>query len=191
MPCSRLAVAELPPPAIGLVGAAGVLTALVPGSMMLMAAATTTLARDVYPLLHRRSGDRHVALAAKIFVPVVAAVALAFAIRGGETIVALLLMGYALVTQLFPALVASLAPRSVLTAPGAFAGIVVGVAIVALTTLSGVTLAALAPRLPGAILDLNIGVVALGGNVATAFVVSAVSRLLARHRRLGTGPISA
>ncbi len=186
----KLAVEELPPVAVGLVGAAGVLTALVPGSMMLMAA-STTLARDVYPLLHRGFGDRQIAYVAKLFVPLVAAVALAFAIRGGDTIVALLLMGYALVTQLFPALIASLAARSILTAPGAITGIVVGVAIVALTALTGTTLTSVAPRLPGVILDLNTGVVALAGNVVAALAVSAVSRLLSRRRRSGTQAVSA
>ena len=44
--------------------------------------------------------------------PVVALVAVLFTLRGGETIVALLLMGYSFVTQLFPALVLSLARRN-------------------------------------------------------------------------------
>lgn len=47
----------------------------------------------------------------------------------------LLLMGYALVTQLFPALLASLAPRRIVTEQGAAAGIVVGVTTVAVVTL--------------------------------------------------------
>ena len=167
----KVALAELPPVVIGLIGAAGVLTALVPGSMMLMAA-STTLARDVYPLARAGASEREIAVAAKAFVPVVAGVALTFALTGGDTIVALLLMGYALVTQLFPALMASLARRRVFTASGAFAGICAGVAIVIATTLTRTSLATIAPGLPGWILDLNIGVVALGANVLTAFAVS-------------------
>ncbi len=172
----KVALTELPPVVIGLIGAAGVLTALVPGAMMLMAA-STTLARDVYPLARGGASDGEVAIAAKIFVPVVAGVALYFALTGGDTIVALLLMGYALVTQLFPALMVSLAPRRVFTASGAFVGIGVGVAIVMVTTITKTNLATIAPGLPGWVLDLNIGVVALGANVLTAFVVSLATGL--------------
>ena len=180
----KVALAELPPVAIGIIGAAGVLTALVPGSMMLMAA-STTLAKDVYPLVRGKAEDREIAVAAKVFVPCVAAVALYFALSGGDTIVALLLMGYALVTQLFPALIASLAAKRVFTAWGAFVGICVGVAIVMGTTITKATLASLLPGLPGWIQDLNIGVVALGLNIATALAVSLVEPRI--PARIGAG----
>ena len=47
------------------------------------------------------ASDRQVAKAAKLFVPVVTLVAVLFTFKGGETIGALLLMGYSIVTQLF------------------------------------------------------------------------------------------
>jgi SSS family solute:Na+ symporter len=177
----KVALAELPPTVVGLIGAAGVLTALVPGSMMLMAA-STTLARDVYPLARGTASDREIAVAAKVFVPIVAGVALYFALTGGDTIVALLLMGYALVTQLFPALMASLAPRRVFSGAGAFVGICVGVGIVMLTTITKTNLATVAPGLPGWVLDLNIGIVALSANVATALLVSLATGLVPARR---------
>ena len=149
--------------------------------MMLMAA-STTLAKDIYPLARRGADERELAVAAKAFVPLVAAAALYFTLNGGDTIVALLLMGYALVTQLFPALLASLAPRPVFAAEGAFAGIVVGVAVVMLTTITKASLATLAPGLPQGLLDLNIGVVALALNVACAFAVSLATRLVEARR---------
>ena len=180
----KVALAELPPVVVGLIGAAGVLTALVPGSMMLMAA-STTLAKDVYPFVRGAAGEREVAVAAKVFVPCVAAVALYFALAGGDTIVALLLMGYALVTQLFPALAVSLADRRAFTGGGAFAGICVGAAIVMATTITKATLGGLLPGLPGWIQDLNIGVVALGLNIVTALAVSAVERRISV--RIGAG----
>ena len=180
----KVALSSLPPVVIGIIGAAGVLTALVPGSMMLMAA-STTLARDIYPLARSAASDREMAIAAKAFVPVVAAVALYFALNGGDTIVALLLMGYALVTQLFPALIASLAPRQVFTAEGAFAGICVGVGVVIATTLTKTEIATLAPGLPGWLADLNIGVIALGLNVAVAGAVSVASRLVPQRAAAG------
>jgi SSS family solute:Na+ symporter len=177
----KVALAELPPVVIGIIGAAGVLTALVPGSMMLMAA-STTLAKDIYPLARRDAGEAETAWAAKAFVPVVAAVALYFALNGGDTIVALLLMGYALVTQLFPSLVASLASRPIFSAEGAFAGICAGVAVVAVTTITKTGLATVAPGLAQWILDLNIGVVALSLNVACAFGVTALMRAMRTRR---------
>ena len=180
----KVALTELPPAAVGLIGVAGVLTALVPGSMMLTVA-STTLARDIYPVVRRGASGREVsdgevAIAAKLFVPVVAAVAIFFAIEGGDTIVALLLMGYAFVTQLFPALLASLAERNPLTAKGAGAGILVGVTIVAVTTLTKAKIGTYAPWLPDWVQDLNIGIVALTLNIAVAVAVSLVERLAGR-----------
>ena len=171
----KVALTALPPVVIGIVGAAGVLTALVPGSMMLMAA-STTLASDIYPLARPKASGAEVAVAAKVFVPVVAGVSLYFALNGGDTIVALLLMGYALVTQLFPALVASLAKRSIFTAEGAIAGICVGVAVVMFTTITKTNVSDYAPGLPQWILDLNIGVTAMVLNVVTAGLVSLAGR---------------
>ena len=175
----KVALAELPPAAVGLIGVAGVLTALVPGAMMLTTAGTT-LARDVYPLARRSATDREVAIVAKLFVPLVALLAVVFAIFGGDTIVALLLMGYALVTQLAPALLASLASRNPLTARGAAAGIVVGVAVVAVTSLTKATIGSLAPGLPQWIQDLNIGTVALAANVLVAAAISLAQRAAVR-----------
>ena len=175
----KVALAELPPVAVGLIGVAGVLTALVPGAMMLTSA-STTLARDVFPLIRSSASDREIAIAAKLLVPLVAALAVVFAIFGGDTIVALLLMGYALVTQLAPALLASLAARNPLSARGAAAGIIVGVALVAVTSLTKATIASMAPGLPQWMLDLNVGAVALAANVIVSVAVSVVQHLSLR-----------
>ncbi|WP_158808883.1 sodium:solute symporter [Beijerinckia sp. L45] len=177
----KIALAELPPVVIGIIGAAGVLTALVPGSMMLMAA-STTLAKDIYPLARRKTDERETAIAAKVFVPIVAAVALYFTLNGGDTIVALLLMGYSLVTQLLPSLLVSLGSRRVFSAEGAFAGICAGVAVVMFTTITKTSLATVAPGLPQWILDLNIGIVALALNVAAALAVTAAVRAMQTRR---------
>jgi SSS family solute:Na+ symporter len=109
-------------------------------------------------------------------VPVVALVAVFFTLRGGQTIVALLLMGYSFVTQLFPALVMSLRRHNPLSSAGVFAGIVVGIATIAATSLTHTTVASLFPGLPEALRDLNIGIVALVLNVVTLTVVSGISR---------------
>ena len=73
---------------------------------------------------------------AKFLVPVVAVVGCYFAISGSSTIVALLLMGYNFVTQLFPILICSLMRRNPATKEGAFAGILAGVATVVYFTLA-------------------------------------------------------
>ncbi|HBK05944.1 MAG TPA: sodium:solute symporter [Acetobacteraceae bacterium] len=171
----RLSVQTFDPWFVGVIGAAGVLTALVPGSMIMIAAATL-LANNIFRAVRPQASDATVSLVAKSLVPVIALVSVVFTLRGGATIVALLLMGYAFVTQLFPTLIASLLPRNPVTREGAFAGICVGVATVAATSLTHTTVAMLLPSLPAALLDLNIGIVALVLNVVTMGAVSAVTR---------------
>jgi SSS family solute:Na+ symporter len=62
-----------------------------------------------------------------------------------------------------------------LTSAGVIAGIVVGIATVAATSLTHTTMATLFPGLPEAVRDLNIGIVALVLNVVTLAVVSALT----------------
>jgi SSS family solute:Na+ symporter len=176
----RLSVQSFDPWFVGVIGAAGVLTALVPGSMILISAATL-LANNIFRLFRPQTTDAGVSLLAKLLVPVVALVSVVFTLRGGSTIVALLLMGYSFVTQLFPSLIASLLPNNPVTREGAFAGICVGVATVAITTLTHTSVATLFPGLPEALRDLNIGIVALVLNLAALGVVSAVTRRRAAY----------
>ena len=166
---------------VGLIGSAGMLCALVPGSMLLIASATI-VARNVYRGLNPHASDATVTTLTKLLVPVVALGAVAFVFAGGQTIVTLLLLGYALVTQLFPALLWSLVRPGFVTRAGAIAGIVVGVGVVAAMTFSGATpgssttLDALVGGLPAWLADLNLGVVALGVNVVVTAAVSAGTR---------------
>ena len=172
----KLSLQTFDPWFVGVIGAAGVLTALVPGSMILNAAATL-VANDIYRgALNRQATDKHVAQLARVLVPIIALVAIAFTLHGGETIVALLLMGYSFVTQLFPAVLCSLAANNRVTKQGAFAGIVAGVAVVAATTLTHATVAQLMPFLPEKLKDINIGLIALALNVVVLFVVSALTQ---------------
>ena len=171
----KISIQTFDPWFVGVIGGAGVLTALVPGSMILMSAATLFANDLVAPLTGVANPDR-IALIARASVPIWALVAVWFAIGGSQTIVALLLMGYAFVTQLFPALIASLMPRNPVSRAGAFAGIAAGVGMVALTTTQHLTLAKLLPFLPPALDDVNIGIAALVLNIAVLVVVSAVVR---------------
>jgi solute:Na+ symporter, SSS family len=163
---------------VGLIGATGVFTALVPGSMILMTAATL-IANNLYRTVNPSADDRQVARLAKLLVPVVALVAVFFTLKGGDTIVALLLMGYSFVTQLFPSLLLSLARRNFATREGAMAGILAGVATVAVVSLTGANLHAL-KWLPSEVQDLNIGIVALAVNFAVLIVVSLATRQVAQ-----------
>jgi solute:Na+ symporter, SSS family len=177
----RLSVKTFDPWVVGVIGAAGVLTALVPGSMILMTAATL-LANNLYRLVHRSATDAHIVVVARALVPVVALVAVYFAITGGETIVALLLMGYSFVTQLFPALALSLTNARWATPASAAAGIVAGVGTVAATSLTHSTIATLFPALPRGIQELNVGLIALAVNVIVLAALS-VARLVRRTAR--------
>ena len=171
----RLSVQTFDPWFVGVIGAAGVLTALVPGSMILISAATL-LANNIFRLFRPEASNATITGVARLLVPVVALVSVWFTLQGGTTIVALLLMGYAFVTQLFPTLIASLLPNNPVTKEGAMTGICVGVATVAATTLTHTSVASLFPGLPDALQDLNIGIVAMILNVAALGVVSALTR---------------
>ncbi|WP_368622453.1 sodium:solute symporter [Paraburkholderia sp. BR13444] len=172
----RLSLQTFDPWFVGVIGAAGILTALVPGSMILTSA-STLLANDVYRgMVNRNASDASVAMIARVLVPIVALVAVFFTLNGGETIVALLLMGYSFVTQLFPAVICSLFPRNRATRQGAFCGIVTGVAVVTLTTTLHWSVGQLMPFLPEALKDVNIGFLALAVNVIVFVIVSAVTQ---------------
>jgi solute:Na+ symporter, SSS family len=161
---------------VGAIGGAGLLTALVPGSMLLMAACTI-LANNIYREIVPAADDRRVMLVARSMVPVVALISLWMTLRGGSAIVPLLLMAYNLVTQLFPALVLSLGERPWPTRAGAFAGILAGELTVAWQTLTGMTVARLMPWAPEVVKDLNVGFVALAVNVAVLVVVTLATRI--------------
>ena len=184
----KLSVQSFDPWFVGIIGAAGVLTALVPGSMILIAA-TTLLANNLYRAAVPSADDVRVANLAKLLVPVVALVAVYFTISGGQTIVALLLMGYSFVTQLFPALALSLTRSRWATREGAVAGILAGVATVAVVTFTHATIATLFPSLPQGIKELNIGIIALTVNVFVLILVSFVAYLL-RSADSGLAPAS-
>ncbi|ALA70177.1 hypothetical protein GT50_08115 [Geobacillus stearothermophilus 10] len=166
-----MSVQTFDPWVVGLIGAAGLLTAMVPGSMILMTA-STLLAKNVYQVIVPSATDEQVAKLAKYLVPIIALVSLYFTFRGGDTIVALLLMGYSLVTQLFPSFVLSLTKQNFVTKQGAFAGILAGVATVAYINLSGSSVGTMFPSLPQAVQDLNVGIVALIVNTVVTVVVS-------------------
>ncbi|MBE7203744.1 MAG: sodium:solute symporter [Parafilimonas terrae] len=173
----KLSLQTFPPWFIGVIGATGVLTALVPGSMILISGASLVANNLVRPF-RPGMGDAATARVAKAVVPVMALVCVAFTLSGGDTIVQLLLMGYNFVTQLFPCFLASLMRRNPLDRRAAAAGIVAGMGTVALTTLGGLSLASL-PQL-GPLRDVNIGVLALVVNLLVTVLVAKLAQPSAR-----------
>ena len=166
---------------VGLIGSAGVLCALVPGSMLLIASATT-VAKNIVRGVNPDMSDRATASLSKLMVPVIALAGVAFVFAGGQTLVTLLLLGYALVTQLFPSLVMALVRPGWVTKQGAMAGIVAGVAMVAAMSFAGATpetsstVDSLIGGLPPFLAQLNLGIVALVVNLLVMVGVSAVTR---------------
>ncbi len=127
-----------PPWFLGFVGAAGALTAMVPASVLLLAAATL-LAKNVYrPLVERRVplSDTHLMKASRWMMLGVASIALVLALWAPNELVKLLLFGYDGVCQFFPAVVLGLFIRR-LDLRAATAGIVSGVVVVALLIATG------------------------------------------------------
>ena len=162
-------------PVLGLIGGAGLLTALVPGSMILITAATI-VAKNIYRPMRPATSDRTVGVLARAVVPAIALLSVWLTLRGGQAIVSLLLLGYSFVTQLFPALLLSLGRRPLASAAGAFAGITAGEATVAYLSLSGASVASRLPWAPQMVKDLNVGIVALAVNIAVLAVVSLATR---------------
>ena len=161
---------------VGVIGAAGLLTALVPGSMILITAGTI-ISQNIYRVMAPDASDRTVSLVARSLVPVLTLAAVILTLRGGETLVVLLLMGYNFVTQLFPALILSLGERQRVSAASAIAGIVAGELTVVVLTVTSASVATLLPGAPQIVKDLNVGFVALAVNAVVLTVVALATRV--------------
>ncbi|HET8995043.1 MAG TPA: sodium:solute symporter family protein, partial [Acetobacteraceae bacterium] len=156
--------------------AAGIFTALVPGSMISMTAATL-LSKNLIGLARPNATDAQTVGLAKLMVPVIMLIGVYFTLTGNSTIVTMLLVGYSFVTQLFPTVIASLLPRNPVTAAGAFAGILTGVVVAAILTFTHATIGTLIPGVPEVVRDLNVGIIALIANIVVLAVVSAITRI--------------
>jgi solute:Na+ symporter, SSS family len=146
-----------------------------------MIASATIVAKNIVRGLNPGMSDGTVTSLTKALVPVIALGAVAFVFAGGQTIVTLLLLGYALVTQLFPALVLSLARPAWVNRYGAMAGIVAGVGMVAAMSFAGATpetastVDSLIPGLPAFLAQMNLAILALLVNVVVTLAVSAAT----------------
>jgi SSS family solute:Na+ symporter len=120
---------------LGVIGGAGALTAMVPAAIFILTAATL-FAKNLYrPIFAPAMTDDQVAKVARATVIVLSLISLYLAIYSSTTLVSLLLLGYAGITQFFPGVVLGLYWKRI-TMPGVFAGMIVGVATVAYLILS-------------------------------------------------------
>src|SRR5690606_31683348 len=119
--------------------------------------------------------DANLSRISRLAALLISLIAVVLTLRGGQSIVALLIMGFSFVTQLAPALFASLLWGRWTNKYGVASGLCVGVGMVAYTVLAGVTMQQMFPAAPAWVHDVNIGVIALGLNLVTMLLVSAAT----------------
>lgn len=120
---------------LGVIGGAGALTAMVPAAIILLTA-STLFAKNVFrPLIAPTMSEDSVARLAKITVLILALVSFGLALHSSSTLVALLLLGYAGVTQFFPGVVLGLF-WSRITSAAVTWGLLAGLSIVIVLILS-------------------------------------------------------
>lgn len=180
-----LAIKTFDPWVIGIIGAAGLLTALVPCSVMLMSS-SAGLTQNLYKVIVPKASDKHLLTVSKLFIVLISAIALYFTITGGEAMAILNIMSYSLIVQLAPALFLSIQRNNMITKEGAFMGIVTGVIVVLVMTLKGMGIGDLLPQAPQWVQDINSSFVALISNIIIMLIVSIASKVFAslKHTKL-------
>ncbi len=121
---------------LGVIGGAGALTAMVPAAIFILTAATLFAKNLCRPIFAPSMTDDQVAKVARAMVVVLSVISLYLAIYSSTTLVSLLLLGYAGVTQFFPGVVLGLYWKRV-TMAGVFAGLIAGVGTVTALILTG------------------------------------------------------
>lgn len=162
---------------LGIIGAAGALTAMVPAAILILAAATLFAKNFYREMISPAMTDDQVAKLARALVIVITLIALYFAIYSSTTLVNLLLLGYAGVTQFLPGVVFGLYWGRV-TKAGVFTGLVTGIALVAYLVLSK----------QDPFMGFNAGFIALCVNFVLAVIVSLMTR--AEANRFQQDPVS-
>ncbi|GIN91088.1 sodium:solute symporter [Siminovitchia terrae] len=171
----RLSIETFDPWIIGVIGAAGLLTALVPASVMLMAA-SVGLTNSFYKVIVPKASEQQLLVVSRIIIISLSIIALIVTITGGEALAILNIMSYSLITQLAPALFFTLSKKNHINKAGAIAGIITGVMVVAYITISGVKLTTFWPGVPHVINDISTGVIALIMNLIVTILVSLLGK---------------
>lgn len=178
----RIAKLTFDPWFVGVIGGVGLLTAVVPGAMVLLNASTMFAKNVVGPQLPARSRDPWTARIARIFVPLYALVAVYALFASGIEMVPLALLASNLLCQLFPSFAMGVFSDRKLSAPAAIAGIASGYVVLAVVMLKfNGSLAAAIPWAPDFVQSCNLGLVALCVNAVV---------YLALQRVRGTLPLA-
>jgi len=154
---------------VGVIGAAGVLTALVPGSIILLSLATLLVRNILSPFISLSSKKE--LLLVRLCVPVIMLAALIAYNYGGQTIVGLLIIGYGLVSQLFPALVCSFLKYNPVNKYGTIAGMLSGTMFMLVFILTPLKINSM---MPTSLTGVSGGILALTVNIIVMFIVSII-----------------
>lgn len=167
---------------VGVIGGAGVLAALVPSSLLLMAI-STLLAKNIYQVFNPSVTEMQLSKLVKYLVPFISLVGIYLTFKGGNTLFSLALIAYNFITQLAPAFFASLMRKNFVTKQGAFAGIITGGVLVSIMDLGNIGISKLFPGFPQVIKDLNEGIIALFVNIVVLVIVSLMTKNISNVHR--------
>lgn len=167
---------------VGVIGGAGVLAALVPSSLLLMAI-STLLAKNIYQVFNPSVTEMQLGKLVKYLVPFISLVGIYLTFKGGNTLFSLALIAYNFITQLAPAFFASLLRKNFVTKQGAFAGIITGGLLVSIMDLGNISIGKLFPGIPQVIKDLNEGIIALFVNIVVLVIVSLMTKNISNVHR--------
>jgi SSS family solute:Na+ symporter len=179
----RLTLQTFDPWFVGIVGGAGLLTALVPVSVMVMSGAVG-LMTGFYKLIKPNSSDRQQLTVSKLFVLLIIVTAYVFTIFGGNALAILNIMSYGLITQLVPAMMFGFFRKRIMNAYGAIAGILTGVFLVLFNAVTSFQLADVFPGIPSVLNDINIGFVAIALNIFVGLTVSLIMNVFAMKSKV-------
>lgn len=171
----RLSIQTFDPWVIGIVGAAGLLTALVPASVMLMSAAVG-LTKGVYNVIFPKTTEKQQLVASRLFIIILSLTALIFTIYGGTALALLNIMSFSLIAQLAPAFFLSFSHKNYINKYGAMTGIITGVLIVLYATIFNIKIATFFPTVSHTINDISTGAIALFINIVITIIVSLASK---------------
>ncbi|MEZ2659649.1 sodium:solute symporter family protein [Aneurinibacillus aneurinilyticus] len=171
----KLATQTFDPWIVGFIGAAGLLTALVPASVMLMST-SIGLTQNLYKVIVPSATERQLSFTSKGFILLLSAISLYFTVNGSDALAILNIMSYGLIIQLAPALFFSFVKNNFVNKYGAFAGIIAGELMVLYMTVTKKTIGTLLPYASRAIQDINTGYIALLVNIIVMVVVSLVTK---------------
>lgn len=172
----RVVKQVFPSSMLGLIGAVGILMALVPGSIIIMTTASL-ISSGISDLSRKQVSSKSELLMSQILVPVISLSCCYLATSYSGTMVTIQLIGYGLATQLVWVVVAAAFPGSpYFTSAGASCGIVAGVAVSSCISLGIISPDILWTQVSPSLAQIDGGVIALVVNLIVAISVTKLGR---------------